>query len=87
MLRTWMGDLGRLRALEIKMIAFNVAGTVVTSGGRVTSIEPAEPGSGGTSGTSGGTATVELWMRSDDVLTVTGTAVLELPTPSAEPRH
>jgi hypothetical protein len=69
-LRTWMGDRGVLRELSIRMISFNLSGTLITVGGSVTSVDQGASGDVG----------VDVWMRSDETLTVTGHAVVSLPS-------
>ena len=69
--RNWLGDTGRLRELNIRMVKFNLAGSLIRAGGEVTALAECD---------GEGQASLELWMRSDDVKTVTGTAVVSLPT-------
>jgi acyl dehydratase len=71
-LRTWMGDCGWLRELGIKMVSFNFAGSVVSAGGVVTAVDVQADGTKGD-------VHVDVWMRSDETLTVTGTAIVSLP--------
>ena len=70
MLRNWMGNVGELRELNLKMISFNLAGTVIRTGGRVVDVTRDEDR---------GLVEAELWMRSGEIPTVEGTAVLALP--------
>lgn len=72
-LRSWMGDRGQLRKLGIKMISFNLAGSLLSAGGVVTAIDG--DGDGGQRDVH-----IDVWMRSDETLTVTGTAVVSLPS-------
>lgn len=77
-LRTWMGDRGALRELRIRMISFNLAGTLCSTGGLVTRIVPsAAPGEA--------EVHLDVWVRSDGTLTVTGTAVISIPVATTAP--
>lgn len=69
-LRSWMGPRGWLEELEIRMVAFNLVGRVVTAHGRVAKVEPE---------LEGGTVWLEVWMEADGERTVTGQARVRLP--------
>jgi acyl dehydratase len=70
-LRNWMGDTGELKELDIRMVRFNLRGSVIRAGGQVSRLSVVGRE---------GRATLELWMRSDENTTVTATAVVSLPT-------
>jgi acyl dehydratase len=74
-LRTWMGDRGRLRELAIRMVSFNLSETLVAAGGTVTAIDPPVD--------LRADVHLAIWMRSDDTPTVTGSAIVSLPTSAA----
>jgi acyl dehydratase len=74
-LRTWMGSRGWLEELEIRMVAFNLVGRVVTAHGRVSKVEPDDDG---------GAVWLDVWLDADGERTVVGEARVRLP--SAEER-
>jgi len=69
-LRMWMGDRGWLQELEIRMEEFNVVGAFVAAHGRVTDVRDQLDGR---------RVSLDVWVESDRVRTVVGTAVVQLP--------
>jgi acyl dehydratase len=69
-LRTWMGSRGWLEELEIRMVAFNLVGRVVTAHGRVSKVQP---------DVDGGAVWLDVWLDADGERTVVGEARVRLP--------
>lgn len=69
-LRTWMGSRGWLEELEIRMVAFNLVGRLVTAHGRVSRVE---------SDGDGGAVSLDVWLEADGERTVVGEARVRLP--------
>lgn len=76
-LRNWMGVEGRLLELDFRMRKFNLVGSLLDIGGRVTSLGPVAPDNG-LGGGEWGEVTLDCWIESGTDRTVEGQARVAL---------
>ncbi|MER2535931.1 MAG: hypothetical protein ABTQ31_12295 [Rhizobiaceae bacterium] len=76
-LRNWMGVEGRLLELDFRMRRFNLVGSLLEIGGRVTSLGPVAPDCGLDDG-EWGEVTLDCWIASGADRTVEGLARVAL---------